>query len=225
MIFFDIDGTLFDQENAEKLATIHFLKENIMNSQVNQKEFISLRNLCHNNYLVYLLKDLSAQERNRMLLRDLFGHYISNEFADQKAKDFLHLYKQNWIPFHDVIPCLEQLKSRNYNLGIISNGNYDRQIDKLDRLGVKNYFDVITICNQKGLTKPNKHIFLAACNEANIKPEQAYYIGNNLVYDAIASKHCGMNGIWLNRKNRTTYDDLNVIHSLDELINVIDCTK
>ena len=225
MIFFDIDGTLFDQENAEKLAAIHFFKENTTDLQLNPKEFIVLRDMYYNNYPIYAQKARSMQERNRMIMKDFFGHHISNEFADQKAKDFLHLYKQNWIPFHDVISCLEQLKSQNYNLGIISNGNYDRQIDKLDRLGVKNYFDVIKICNQKSLAKPNKHIFLEACNEANIQPEQAYYIGDNLVYDAIASKHCGMNGIWLNRKNRTTYDDLNVIHSLNELINIINCTK
>ncbi len=112
---------------------------------------------------------------------------------NQKTNDFLDLYKQNWTPFYDVIPCLEQLKSKQLNLGIICNGDYDRQMDKLNRLGVKKYFDVITISNQKGLTKPNKHIFLEACNEANIKPEQAYYIGSDLVYDAIASKNAGMN--------------------------------
>ena len=221
MIFFDIDGTLFDQENAEKLAAIRFFKENITDLQVNQKEFVALRDLYQNNFLVSLLKGLSPLERNRMLMKDLFGHHISNEIADQKTNDFLKFYKQNWSPFHDVIPCLEQLKSKRLNLGIICNGDYDRQVDKLDRLGIKNYFDVITISNQKGLNKPHKHIFLEACNEANIKPEQSYYIGDNLVYDAIASKNAGINGIWINRKNRTTYDDLNVIHSLNELNNII----
>lgn len=221
MIFFDIDGTLFDQENAEKLAAIRFFKENKMDLQVNQKEFVAIRDVYYNNFLIYLLKEFSVQERNRMLMKDLFGHHISNEIADQKTNNFLKLYKQNWIPFYDVIPCLEQLKSKRLNLGIICNGDYDRQIDKLERLGIKKYFDVITISNQKDLAKPNRYIFLEACNEANIKPEQAYYIGSDLVYDAIASKNAGMNGIWINRKNQTTYDDLNVIHSLHELINII----
>ena len=222
MIFFDLGGTLFDQDKAEKLAAIRFFKENLTDLQVDAKEFLDIEEIYCNNFPISSLKGVSTLERNRKLMKDLFGHHISNEVADQKINDFIKLYKQNWIPFDDVIPCLEQLKSKNYNLGIISNGDYDRQIDKLNSLGIKNYFDVITICNQKGLAKPNKHIFLAACNEANIKPEQAYYIGDNLVYDAIASKYCGMNGIWLNRKNRTTYDDLNVIHSLNELINIID---
>lgn len=221
MIFFDIDGTLFDQENAEKFAAIRFFKEHITDLQVNQKEFVAIRDAYHNNFQIYLLKGLSAQERNRMLMKDLFGHHISNEMADQKIYDFLKLYKQNWILFNDVIPCLEQLKSKQLNLGIICNGDYERQMDKLNILGIKQYFDVITISNQKGLAKPHKHIFLKACNEANIKPEQSYYIGSDLVYDAIASKKAGMNGIWINRKNRTTYDDLNVIHSLNELNNII----
>ena len=222
MIFFDIDGTLFDQENAEKLAVIRFFKENTTELQVNTNEFVTLRHLYQNIFKICLLKGLSVQEKNRMLMRDLFGHHISNEIADQKINDYLKIYKQNWIPFHDVIPCLDQLKSKRLNLGIICNGDYDRQVDILDRLGVKKYFDVITISNQKRLAKPNKHIFLEACNEASIKPEQAYYIGSDLVYDAIASKNAGMNGIWINRKNRTTYDDLNVIHSLNELINIIE---
>ena len=225
MIFFNIDGTLFDQENAEKLAAIRFFKENMAILQLNQKEFIALRDIYFNNPTLYLQKDLSMQERNRIIMRDLFGNHISNETADQKTKEFIHLYKQHWIPFHDVIPCLEKLKSQNYNLGIISNGDYDRQIDKLHRLGVKQYFDVFAISNEKSFNKPNKQIFLEACNAANIQPEQAYYISDNLVCDAIASKRYGMNGIWLNRKNRITYDDLDVIHSLNELINMIDCTK
>ena len=222
MIFFDIDGTLFDQEKAEKLATIRFFKDNLTDLQVNQKEFATIREIYHNNFLKYLLKGVSALERNRMLMKDLFGHHISNEIADQKATDFVKLYKQNWIPFDDVIPCLEHLKSKHLNLGIICNGNYDRQVDKLESLGVKDYFDVITISSQKYFAKPNKHIFLAACNEANIKPEQAYYIGDNLVYDAIASKNAGMDEVWVNRKKRTTYYDLNVIHSLNELANIIE---
>ena len=221
MIFFDIDGTLFDQENAEKLATIHFFKENIIDLQVSSKEYSMIKDVYCNSFLLYSLKGLSPQERNRMLMRDLFGHHLSNEIADQKTKHFLKLYKQYWTPFDDVIPCLEQLKSRHYSLGIICNGDYDRQVDKLDKLGIKQYFDIITISNQKDLAKPNKHIFLEACSEAHIKPEQAYYIGSNLVYDAIASKNAGMNGIWINRKNWTKYNDLSVIHSLNELYNII----
>ena len=225
MIFFDIDGTLFDQEDAEKLAAIHFFKENSTILQLNQKEFITLRDIYFNNPTMYLQKGISMQERNRIIMRDLFGHHISNETADQKTKEFIHLYKQHWIPFHDVIPCLETLKSKNYNLGIISNGDYDRQIDKLHRLGVKQYFDVLTISNEKSFNKPNKQIFLEACNKANIQPEQAYYIGDHLVHDAIASKRYGMHGIWLNRKKRITYDTVSVIYSLNELIDIIDCTK
>lgn len=222
MIFFDLDGTLFDQEKAEQLAAIRFFKENLTDLQVDEKEFLDIKEIYCNNFLISLLKGLSTLERNRMLMKDLFGHHISNEVADQKTNDFIKLYKQNWIPFQDVIPCLDQLKSKYLNLGIICNGDYDRQVEKLETLSVKNYFDVIKISNQKCYAKPNKHIFLEACNEASIKPEQAYYIGDNLVYDAIASKNAGMNGIWINRKNRTTYDDLNVIHSLNDLANIIE---
>ena len=222
MIFFDINGTLFDQEKAEKLAVIRFFKENLTDLQVNANEFVDIKDIYWNNYLTYLIKGLSTIERSRMLMKDLFGLHISNEMADHKTNDFFNFYKQNWIPFQDVIPCLEQLKSKNLNLGVICNGDYERQVDKLETLGVKKYFDVITISNQNGYAKPNKHIFLKACNEANIQPEQAYYIGDNLVYDAIASKNAGMNGIWINRKNRTTYDDLNVIHSLNKLATIIE---
>ncbi len=86
MIFFDIDGTLFDQENAEKLAAIRFFKENTIDLQVNQKEFVAIRDVYHSNFQIYSLKGFSAQERNRLLMRDLFGHHISNEVAKSKNK-------------------------------------------------------------------------------------------------------------------------------------------
>ena len=56
MIFFDIDGTLFDQENAEKMAAIRFFKDNMTDLQVTQKEFVAIRSIYHNNLQIYLLK-------------------------------------------------------------------------------------------------------------------------------------------------------------------------
>ena len=80
-------GHLFDQENAEKLAAIRFFKENTIDLQVNQKEFVAIRDVYHSNFQIYSLKGFSAQERNRLLMRETcLGDHISNEVAESKNK-------------------------------------------------------------------------------------------------------------------------------------------
>ncbi|MFC0561167.1 HAD family hydrolase [Halalkalibacter alkalisediminis] len=218
MLFFDIDATLLDHEKAEEMGAIEFLKENNEELKLSASEFIKRWYELSDKYFEkFLSKELSFQEQRRMRIRELFGSHLNNEQADNKFNDYLKFYKGNWTVFEDVIPCLEQLKKQGNRLGVISNGDYNQQIEKLEGINISKYFDCIITSSEIGVSKPNATIFLEACNQADVPIHESYYIGDRLETDAIGSKNAGMKGIWLNRKEKTSHSDVIVIHSLSEL--------
>jgi putative hydrolase of the HAD superfamily len=222
VIFFDIDATLLDHDRAEKLGAIDFHNNFSDELELSEAEFVDQwYNLSQKYFEKFLTKELSFQEQRRMRIKDLFGHHLDNEQADSRFENYLHLYKRNWSAYSDVIPCLKRLKQQGLRLGIISNGDYNQQLEKLNSIGIYNYFDCIITSSEIGVAKPNPIIFQKACIQANVQVHKSYYIGDRLETDAIGSKNAGMIGIWLNRNNNTTHADVKVIHSLDKLTQLV----
>ncbi|WP_431026800.1 HAD family hydrolase [Lysinibacillus sp. LZ02] len=222
MIFFDLDDTLFDRERTDRLATIDFYKEYSNELKMSRTECMDLWYRSYTNYLKgNLVKDLSFQELKRKQMRDFFGYHLTDQDAENRFDGLLKYYSKHCTTFDDVVPCLDQLKQRQFKLGIISNGHYIKEIKKLEFLGIHHYFDYIITASEVGAAKPRPEIFLEACRQANVNPQEAYYIGDELVADVIASKRCGMNAVWINRNKSMSYNMFMEIHNLSELDNLI----
>ncbi|MGQ0518267.1 HAD-IA family hydrolase, partial [Bacillus sp. D-CC] len=85
-----------------------------------------------------------------------------------------------------------------HSLGIISNGEYEQQIEKLTALNILQYFKYIFTSSEIGVSKPNTEMFHRAVLQLNLEMKDCYYIGDRLETDAISSTVSGMQGIWLN---------------------------
>ncbi|MGG2064776.1 HAD family hydrolase [Bacillus sp. S14(2024)] len=225
MIFFDIDGTLLDYEFAEKNGILDFFREHNHIFLGEELEASKLWNQLSEQYFnQFLSNKLSFQEQQRLRMIDLFqtyGIHLTHEEADQKFKLYLTLYEENWTVYEDVIDVLNTLKQKGYSLGIISNGDYDQQIEKLRRLYILHYFNLIIASSEIGVAKPNITIFQVASIKAKRPLQDCYYIGDRLETDALSSKKAGMHGIWLNRSEKTQCRDVPVIDTLYELLNII----
>jgi putative hydrolase of the HAD superfamily len=225
MIFFDIDGTLLDYDHAERKGMLDFFEPYKHLFTFDEKEAIELWKQLSNKYFEqFLARQLSFQEQKRLRMKELFnegGINLTNQEADEKFEKYLQLYKENWIAYSDVIEVLNDLRQKNYSLGIITNGDYQQQIEKLQRIGIENYFDSVITSSEVGVAKPDKSIFIEASNRTNKTIENCYYIGDRLDTDALGSKKAGMTSIWLNRIDTQHHPDVIVIRSLSELLNAI----
>ena len=225
MIFFDIDGTLLDYELAERNGILDFFREH--NPIFSCKEFEASKlwhQLSEQYFNQFLSNELSFQEQKRLRMRGIFQQYgihLTNEEADQKFKLYLSSYKENWTVYADVIDVLENLKQEGYLLGIISNGDYDQQIEKLSRLHILHYFNPVIASSRVGMAKPNIAIFQAASMTAKCRVQDCYYIGDRLETDALSSKNAGMHGIWLDRSNKKQQCSVPTIQHLYELIHIL----
>jgi FMN hydrolase / 5-amino-6-(5-phospho-D-ribitylamino)uracil phosphatase len=96
-------------------------------------------------------------------------------------------------PFDDVLPGLQRLHGR-VTLGSISNGFAD-----LDAIGIAHHFQVSLAAHRFGCAKPDAAIFHAACAALKIAPEEAVYVGDDLLLDVEGAQKAGLRGVWLNR--------------------------
>jgi putative hydrolase of the HAD superfamily len=224
VIFFDLDDTLLDHKAAESEAASKLFYDYALQFNIAESEFVHLwSELATKYYNRYLRKELSFVEQRRERIKELFcymGCCVCDEEADQKFDVYLNNYKNSWIAYHDVIPCLEQISS--YDLGIITNGDYHHQMEKLERVGILKFFSTIVTSGDVGIAKPNKEIFINACEKAGVTPRDCIYVGDDIEIDVLGCKSAGMKGIWLNRvDNSSSITDIITIRTLQEVPELI----
>ncbi|PFR50767.1 HAD family hydrolase [Bacillus cereus] len=225
MIFFDVDGTLLDYEAAERNGIIDFFQVYSTIFSGNELEATKVwQELSEEYFNKFLSKELSFQEQQGMRMYHLFKTYginLSPEESQHRFNQYIELYKNNWAAFEDVHYTLQTLKQEGHSLGIISNGDYEQQVEKLTALNILQYFQYISTSSEIGVSKPDPEIFQRTVLQLNLEMKDCYYIGDRLETDAISSTVAGMQGIWLNRGNLPLKCDVPTICSLHEIITMI----
>ncbi|MGE7870146.1 HAD family hydrolase [Bacillus paramycoides] len=225
MIFFDIDGTLLDYDAAGRNGISHFFQKYNDIFLGNELEATKLwHELSEQYFNKFLSNQLSFHEQQALRMYHLFKAYevhLSLKESKQRFNQYIELYKKNWIAFEDVLYTLQSLKQKGYSLGIISNGDYEQQIEKLTALNILQYFSYIFTSSKIGISKPDPAIFQMAGLQSNFELKDCYYIGDRLETDAISSTIAGMQGIWLNRDNSQLKCDIPTICSLHEILTMI----
>ncbi len=116
--------------------------------------------------------------------------------------------------FPDVISALERFAAAGLKLGVISNGwpSLDRQ---LRMLGVRDFFDVLTISAHVGSRKPDAAIFKAALEGMDLPAEHVLLVDDALE-NVVAAEKLGMQGVVVTREGAPV-DGYTVINSLTDL--------
>jgi putative hydrolase of the HAD superfamily len=223
MIFFDIDQTLINHQQAQDTAALLFLQRFSSLLPYASEEFCQYwQTVMEKHFATFMRGEITFVEHRRRRMRELFQEAesdLANDEADGRFAIYLKHYEDNWTLFDDVLPCLNALS--NLRLGIISNGNTEQQTKKLCQTGIATRFDIVVVSEEIGVSKPKPDIFLSACRRARVKVRQCSYIGDSLQNDALAAEAVGMKGIWLNREGLSCPQVLlPVIKGLDELVAV-----
>lgn len=198
-IFFDIDGTLIDHEGAAAVACRELRQRN--------SQFMTLPEAEFHNIWFYAISERMRQSRNCSFkeqslgfTRDVFSRFgceISDDEAACQFDAYMTTYKRNWSLYDDVRPCLSALADSE--LGVISNGDREIQLSKLERMGIADRFSPIVLSAEIGCSKPDAAIFAEACARAGAAPSDCIYVGDHLHTDIAASKAAGWHAVWINR--------------------------
>jgi putative hydrolase of the HAD superfamily len=118
-----------------------------------------------------------------------------------------------WEIYDDVLPALDDLASRGFSLGIVS--NWDTRLKPLlKHLKLDGFFDVVSVSCDIGFTKPSPVIFEHTIGKFGLPPERMLHVGDLVDEDVKGAQGAGMHSLLI---DRNTQSGLGVINQLTEL--------
>ncbi len=162
----------------------------------------------------YTQREQDLQETSyHFILRELLkemGYAEVEETVLRSALDAMYSITQtNWVLEEDALVTLQQLKSKNYQLGILSNAGDDKDVQQLvEGFGIRPHFDFVLTSANCFYRKPHQRAFELALAHWNVAPEEAVMIGDSLEADIQGAKNLRMKSIWLTRRAQFKADEI-----------------
>jgi putative hydrolase of the HAD superfamily len=88
----------------------------------------------------------------------------------------------------------------DYRVGVVTNGDRERQSPKLDALGIDDRFEVVVHGGVDAPYKPNPEPFHLALEELGVDPGNAVHVGNSLGSDVRGALAAGLRAVWVPRE-------------------------
>lgn len=213
-IIFDFDNTLANRQDYADHEFRLFVKEHFPYLDENSIEF-----------------ECVVQD---MVNWDGFGNsnktYLAKQLVEKYKIDFdVNTYKKWWVDhmldyvsiYEDTIDVLEYLKPK-YKLAILTNGGKKPQRGKVKLSGIESYMDYVIASGELHIHKPDTRIYQYVCEQLQIQPEEAIFIGDTFSTDLLGAYRVGMKPIWICAdKYRKSNGSVQRIYSLSELKNIL----
>lgn len=163
------------------------------------------------------------------------GFYRQNKRGHKEVMRLLGVDYPEWSPeyeelYPDTMKCLQILREK-YHLGIIANQIPGAE-KRLERMGIRQFFDLIVSSAEEGVAKPDPAIFRIALTRAACPPEQTVMIGDRIDNDIIPAKQMGMKTVWIkqgvgqywNTQGDSETPDYEV-NSLSEILSIFSSSR
>jgi len=120
--------------------------------------------------------------------------------------------------YPDAVETIRQLRKLGVKTGIVTNGlSRDCQMT-LDKVGLRDRFDIAVGVDDCHAAKPDRRIFAYALEKLNICPDEAIFVGDSYEYDYLGAKQAGLKPLFINR-NGGNSAEADTITSLTEVLD------
>ncbi|KAF0111357.1 MAG: Uncharacterized protein FD147_964 [Chloroflexi bacterium] len=239
VVFFDLGFTLINFEgDFHEVMTESYLAlaRSLISAgcQLREQDFAAKYNEIITSYYQCREIDLIERPVEESLRNTLafFGQdHIPVAIMEKAIANMFGVTESYWSIESDTHDTLQQLISKGFQLGLISNASNTPDLNRLiDRHDLRKYFECVIISAEEKIRKPDSRIFQRALNRMGVNPENAVMVGDTLTADILGAQQAGMRGIWITRRaqrpenldaiNRITPD--RTIPDLSSLVSVID---
>ncbi len=155
---FDLDGTLFDHRGAATDGVRVFLES--FGDEL-RADALDLWFAAEDaEFEQWRAGRISFEEQRRRRLRRVLTA-LQLDFVDEPTEldllfeHYLDEYRRAWRPFPDVARVLISLRSNGLRIGLLTNGNEQQQLEKLEVTGLTGLFDVVCVSEAIGMPKPD----------------------------------------------------------------------
>lgn len=183
---FDLDDTLHDKSKSLR-ASAHAM----------HTAFLSHHDVTIEAFVATFVSENNIIQPKAKVFKTLANHYGFDVHLESAMLDFFD------TQFHTFSKCFDQveqtlnfLKEEKVRLACITNGRDFFQRNKLDALGLTQYFDLILTSGEFGVKKPDPIIFKHALEQLNADAKDCVFIGDSLSSDMAPAKALGMTTVW-----------------------------
>ncbi len=172
-VVFDMDGVIFDSERkVVECWTVVAEKYGI-------KDIEKLCRMCLGT---------NSAETKRIALEFYGEDFPYDEYKSQASALYFERYSDGRLPMKPFVrELLEYLKERGLRIALASSTRKAVVLSQLENAGILSYFDKVVCGDMVSHSKPHPEIFLKACEELSVAPENAVAIEDS--YNGIRSAH------------------------------------
>lgn len=174
-IVFDMDGVIFDSERA------------VMNCWLELAQKYDIKDI----EKPYFACVGTTMTRTREIMLETYGEdFPYDEYARESSLMYHEKYDGGKLPMKPgVMELLSYLKEKGKKIALASSTRRETVTNQLRWAGIIDYFDVIICGDMVARSKPAPDIFLKACQELGVLPENTYAIEDS--YNGIRAAHAG----------------------------------
>lgn len=122
--------------------------------------------------------------------RPVFEALVDDD-ADALTEAYREAIGESLEPAADATETVERL-GEDYRVGLLTDGPEDTQLDKLDRLGWTDAFDVVVVTGAIDAPKPDPEAFATLCRELGTDPAETVYVGDDPDRDVAGAAAAGL---------------------------------
>ena len=204
-VCFDIDGTLYPESEEIELMSNFIRKHPVLN--------LKYRKL-RNNFRI-------LQERESKIFssgysfREKEAYSLLGENANlNKIQKFINTLENKYYlnlkiifsrlkPETAPIKTLKYLKDKNIIIGALSDWPL---YDKLNKLGLSEYFDFSMSSEETGYLKPSIKCFNYMLNKYNLSADKVLFVGDSYNKDICGAYDAGMDAALINYKEESNFN-------------------
>ncbi|MCL2023791.1 MAG: HAD family hydrolase [Oscillospiraceae bacterium] len=194
-IFFDVDGTLYEEQHAKIKAEAHTVQLIAQRIERSITEVYEL--YMKAKWTVLNSSDRNPERNNRTLwYREMFAQGAGVEMnskgltAEKLSGNYWRILNENIEPYADLLLALPLL-ARKYELHILTDELYDVCQSKLETLGLRHFFGKVISAEHAGALKPHRELFDYALTAAGASADTTLMVGDYPAGDIAGAKSAG----------------------------------
>lgn len=196
-ILFDADETLFTFDAFGGLQRM-FLDYSVTFTAEDFQDYQAVNKPLWTDYQNGTISALQLQHQRF----EGWSERLSVPAGDLNAA-FLNAMAEICVPLPGVVSLLNALKDK-VKIGIITNGFTALQQIRLERTGLRDYFDLLVISEQVGVAKPDRKIFDYTFEQMGQPPrDRVLMVGDTAESDILGGMNAGIATCWLNAHGRS----------------------
>ncbi|HHE37892.1 MAG TPA: noncanonical pyrimidine nucleotidase, YjjG family [Candidatus Cloacimonetes bacterium] len=200
LILFDLDGTLFDYEKAEKEAFYNTFTVFCPDSEMSKlnDEYVKINS---NIWQEFENGSITAENLRVERFRRLFEKTGMNLKPKQISKEYLKNLGSCSYLLEGALEIISYFHDK-CQIALITNGLSDVQHQRIVNSIIAPFFEHIFISEEIGYAKPHPGIFeFIFKHYPNIRKEETIIVGDNLNSDIKGGEDFGIDTCWFNPKN------------------------